>query len=86
MFQGYDNKDVTEFEEGQRNSRVSWGNIHHYISAAIEWREILNGKSVEDQWQAFSRLLLDACDKFISHQKRRAINWPHGFVAQWKKR
>ena len=53
--------------------RANFQAFSGYI-AATEWREILNGKSVEDQCQAFSQQLLDACDKFISHQKRRAIN------------
>ena len=51
----------------------------------IEWREILNGKSVEDQWQAFSRLLLDDCDKFIPLQKRRTINRPQWLSGTVKK-
>ena len=61
------------------------GNFQAFRSfiAVIEWREILNGKSVVDQWQAFSQLLLDACDKFIPRQKRRTIKrslWLSGTV------
>ena len=47
--------------------RANFQAFRSYISA-VEWREILNDKSVEDQWQAFSQLLLDACDKFILRQ------------------
>ena len=67
-----------------QEKRANFQAFRSYI-AAIEWREILNGKSVEDQWQAFSRLLLDACDKFIPRQKRRTSNRPQWLSCTVKK-
>ena len=40
---------------------------------------------MEDQWQAFSRLLLDASDKLIPRLKRRTINRPQWLSGTVKK-
>ena len=55
--------------------RANFQALRCYFSA-IEWREVLNGKNVEDQWLCFSQLLCDACAKFIPSRKRRKINRP----------
>ena len=46
---------------------------------------MLIGKSVQDKWQGFFQLLLDASEKFIPRNKRRTINRPNSLSGTLKK-